>query len=57
MWHSSVEYWVCHSIFHSERMKVFPRVAWSDHGWPGMLQYGIRALVPTLSLDGPERFS
>jgi hypothetical protein len=28
MWHSSVEYWVCYRMFHSKRMKVFPRVAW-----------------------------
>jgi hypothetical protein len=37
MWHSSVEYWVCYSMFRSERMKVFPRVAWPDHGWLGTL--------------------
>jgi hypothetical protein len=57
MWHSSVEYWVCYSMFYSERTKVFPPVAWPDHGWLGTLQYGIRALVPTLRLDGSERFS
>jgi hypothetical protein len=42
VWHSSVEYWVCYVMFRSEIIKVFPRVAWPSHGWPGTLQYGIR---------------
>jgi hypothetical protein len=54
MWHSSVEYWVCYSMFRSERTKVFPHVAWPGHGWSGTLQYGIRASVPTLSLMGQK---
>jgi hypothetical protein len=33
MWHSSVEYWVCYCMFHSKRMKGFPRVA-----WPGLFK-------------------
>ena len=57
MWHRLVEYCVCYSMFRNERTKVFPHVAWPDHGWPGTLQYGIRASVPTLSLDWLERFS
>jgi hypothetical protein len=39
MWHSSIEYWVCYSMFRSERTKVFPRVAWPGHGWSGMLHH------------------
>jgi hypothetical protein len=38
MWHKSVEYWVCYSMFYSERKEVFPCVAWPSHGWLGTLQ-------------------
>jgi hypothetical protein len=48
MWHNSVEYWVCYSMFCNERTKVFPRVAWPDHGWSGTLQYGIRERTKTI---------
>jgi hypothetical protein len=42
MWHSSVEYWVCYNMFRSERMKVFPHVAWPNHGWLGTLHLTTR---------------
>jgi hypothetical protein len=40
-------------------MRMFPRgsIARQVDWWSGTLQYGIRAIVSTLSLDGPDKWS
>jgi hypothetical protein len=39
------------------RMLMHSSVAQQVDWWPRTLQYGIRAIVSTLSLDGPDKWS
>jgi hypothetical protein len=54
MWRSSVECWVCYSMFRKDNESVLSCiVAWT--GWLRMLQYGIRALVFNTELGWAEQ--
>jgi hypothetical protein len=62
MWHSSVDYWVCYRMFHSKRMKAFPRVAWPSlfkardvTNWCQSMRYFSGVAFPGLSVVG-ERY-
>jgi hypothetical protein len=44
MWHSSVGFWVCYSMFRRENEIVLSCIV-AQPRWSGTLQYGIRASI------------